>query len=147
MPTIENFQGPYEFLSNFYPCKINYDGFNFASVEHAFQAAKFRDYSKKFAISKASSPGQAKRMGKDFGGLRTDWGEACLVVMYDLLKQKFNDPKLKKLLLATVDAELQEGNRWGDAFWGMVGGQGLNNLGKLLMRVREELVTTREGGP
>ena len=48
---------------------------------------------------------------------------------------------LKALLLATGDAELQEGNTWNDTFWGVSSktGKGKNTLGKILMKVRGEL--------
>jgi predicted NAD-dependent protein-ADP-ribosyltransferase YbiA (DUF1768 family) len=36
---------------------------------------------------------------------------------------------------------LIEGNTWGDKFWGQVKGEGANYLGRLLMKVREELQT------
>lgn len=48
-------------------------------------------------------------------------------------------------LLATRDRMLIEGNDWGDTFWGMVDGEGENNLGKILMRVREEIKTDLKG--
>ena len=32
--------------------------------------------------------------------------------------------------------ELEEGNNWGDKYWGTVEGEGKNMLGKLLMKVR-----------
>ena len=59
--------------------------------------------------------------------------------MYQILKSKFQNPELSKLLLETGDCELIEGNTWGDQFWGVCKGVGENNLGKLLMKVREEL--------
>lgn len=56
----------------------------------------------------------------------------------------FNPPTIahqKLMLLATGDAVLKEGNTWNDVFWGvsLKTGQGENNLGKILMRVREKL--------
>ena len=48
-------------------------------------------------------------------------------------------PELAEKLLATGNAHLEEGNSWGDKVWGTVGGVGANNLGKILMRVRETL--------
>lgn len=36
-------------------------------------------------------------------------------------------------------AQLIEGNHWGDTYWGVCYGQGLNHLGKTLARVRAEL--------
>jgi len=60
--------------------------------------------------------------------------------MFDLLCQKFyNDPRLKELLRATGDAELVEGNWWGDTFFGVCKGTGENHLGKMLMQVREQI--------
>jgi predicted NAD-dependent protein-ADP-ribosyltransferase YbiA (DUF1768 family) len=43
--------------------------------------------------------------------------------------------------LDTGEAKLEEGNRWGDEFWGvnLKTGRGKNWLGVLLMRVRNEL--------
>ena len=43
------------------------------------------------------------------------------------------------MLLATGEEYLVEGNTWGDKYWGVCGGIGLNHLGKLLMQVRDEL--------
>ena len=59
--------------------------------------------------------------------------------MRELLRQKFAHPDLRRLLLATGDAELVEGNTWGDTFWGTVDGKGENHLGKILTRIRTEL--------
>lgn len=58
--------------------------------------------------------------------------------MYGLLIEKFYDPDLNAKLQETGDAELIEGNYWGDRFWGVCDGVGENHLGKLLMRVRSE---------
>ena len=49
---------------------------------------------------------------------------------------------LGKALLATGSAELQEGNDWGDVYWGVcppLSGRGQNYLGRILMKVRAEL--------
>lgn len=40
MSEIKSFTGKYSFLSNFYPCKVLFEGVRYPSVEHAFQAAK-----------------------------------------------------------------------------------------------------------
>ena len=60
--------------------------------------------------------------------------------MYDLLKQKFSNPVYKELLLSTGNAYLEETNTWNDCFWGVCNGEGLNNLGKSLMILRNDLV-------
>lgn len=62
-----------------------------------------------------------------------------LLVMRDLLQQKFSNGILREQLLATGDQELIEGNTWGDTFWGVCNGEGQNVLGKMLMNIREEL--------
>jgi hypothetical protein len=60
--------------------------------------------------------------------------------MESLVKEKFTrDTELGAKLVATGDEELVEGNYWGDTFWGVCRGVGQNHLGKILMKVREEL--------
>lgn len=66
--------------------------------------------------------------------------------MEELLRIKFSgiDPFLTRALLETGDAELIEGNTWNDTFWGVCNGEGENNLGRLLMKVREELIKQKQ---
>ena len=52
---------------------------------------------------------------------------------------KFLNPDLREKLVATGDAELIEGNHWNDTCWGVCKGIGQNNLGKILMEVRDML--------
>jgi ribA/ribD-fused uncharacterized protein len=137
------FKGPYRFLSNFWPCEVVYEGVTYPSTEHAFQAAKTLDLTKRAAICIAESPGVAKRLGRAVT-LRPDWDTLRLGVMEDLLRQKFVKPSLTKLLLATEDVVLIEGNDWHDQFWGMCfcpkhEGRGENHLGRLLMQVRSDI--------
>jgi predicted NAD-dependent protein-ADP-ribosyltransferase YbiA (DUF1768 family) len=46
---------------------------------------------------------------------------------------------LAERLMATGDAELIEGNTWGDRYWGVVDGTGENRLDKHLMQRRGAL--------
>lgn len=62
-----------------------------------------------------------------------------LQVMEKALRLKFQNPELRKKLIATGDKELVEGNPWGDRYWGVCNGSGKNKLGKLLMKIRKEL--------
>lgn len=135
---ILSFQGPYRFLSNFYPCTIEYNGLIYPSTEHAYQAAKTNDLDLQRMIAGLTNPGMAKKMGKRVP-IRPDWESIKLQVMYDLCKIKFSIPELREKLLATGGAELVEGNTWGDRFFGVCDGEGLNHLGKILMRIRTEL--------
>lgn len=138
-PIIE-FRHEFGFLSNFWPCRIQYAPFWYPTVEHAYQAAKCRDTIDATAIRIASSPGLAKRLGKEielFGRARPDWKEIKLSVMADLLWQKFVlNAELRVRLVATGDRALIEGNNHRDTFWGQVGNEGHNHLGNLLMRLR-----------
>lgn len=135
---IDSFRGEYGFLSNFAWCKIKYKGVIYKTVEHAYQAAKTLDKKRKQLISEAPTPGAAKRWGRNVE-IREDWEEIKLDIMLALVRQKFTIPELKKKLLATGKEKLIEGNWWGDTFWGVCKDEGENHLGRILMRVREEL--------
>lgn len=138
---IKKFMGKNRFLSNFWPGEVVYEKHRYPSVEHAYQAAKTLDKAAQRAIRFAEKPGQAKKLGKKVE-MRPDWDQIKLQVMEDLTRQKYNrNPELKAKLLATGDADLQEGNTWNDTFWGInvKTGEGENNLGKILMKVRDEL--------
>lgn len=132
MKVINSFQGKNRFLSNFY---IEPDG---THVEGEYQAQKCINPEdiKRF---KGLSPGAAKRLGR-IVELRDDWEDVKLETMEALVWQKFVDhPELEEYLLDTGEAQLVEGNHWGDTFWGVCNGKGSNHLGKILMRVRENL--------
>jgi len=135
---IDSFKGENRFLSNFWPAKVVLDDMTFASVEHAYVATKTLDMLKRKEIQSVPTPGQVKRLGRTLV-LRPDWDEVKLGVMEDLVRQKFQHPELAKLLLAAGEQELVEGNTWGDTFWGECFGSGANHLGKILMKVRDEL--------
>lgn len=71
--------------------------------------------------------------------LRPDWEYIRVDVMTELVRKKFSQEPLRSQLIATGDAELIEGNWWNDTFWGVCNGVGENNLGKILMKVRDEI--------
>ncbi|NWN81082.1 NADAR family protein, partial [Bacillus sp. (in: firmicutes)] len=52
---------------------------------------------------------------------------------------------LKNKLLQTGESILIEGNTWGDKIWGVCNGVGENKLGKILMKVRNELKEASDG--
>jgi ribA/ribD-fused uncharacterized protein len=135
---ITSFTGEYEFLSNFSWSPVLHDSIQYPTVEHAFQAAKTYDKDERRRIAALPTPGMAKRAGRKVK-LRKNWNEMRVKVMRTLLRKKFLHPGLAGKLLATEDAELIEGNSWGDTFWGVCNGVGENRLGKLLMEIREEL--------
>lgn len=134
---IKEFQGDNRWLSNFTSCEVVLDDITYPSIENAYQAAKtiiecerkpFVDY----------TAGQSKRAGKKVT-VRGDWDEVKLEVMEELTRQKYSKEPLKSKLLSTGDREIQEGNTWGDTFWGICKGRGSNHLGLIIMKIRGEL--------
>ena len=140
---IDEFREAYGFLSNFHLCDLNYNGNNYCCVESAFQAMKEVNPAERGNYSHLY-PSEAKKKGKRCN-LRPDWEEVKVDIMYDILKAKFSDDDLKARLLLTGDKELIEGNNWHDNFWGdcvckkCEAIEGMNMLGKLLMKLRKEL--------
>ena len=110
----------------------------YRTTEHAYQAAKFLDIEKRKFIQAFDHPRDARKAGQE-PGCRADWNEIKYSVMYDLSRQKFSKEPLMGMLLETGDAYLEETNTWGDQYWGVCQGVGQNNLGKILMDVRESI--------
>lgn len=143
MDAINSFAGEYSFLSNFYPAEVEWEGVLYPTVEHAFQAAKTIDTTERESVRLAASPVIAKRLGRQVT-LRTDWDSYRLEVMEHLVRDKFTrHTDLGAQLLATENAELIEGNTWRDTFWGVYKGRGQNHLGRILMKVRDELTSEK----
>lgn len=139
---IIEFQGKYRFLSNFYYCLVTYNGFTHKSSEHAYQAAKTTNESDFNLVANLNSPAETKRLTRRMK-IRPDWDSVKLQIMREILICKFTqNEELKKKLLDTGDQELQEGNYWGDVYWGVCRGVGENHLGKLLMEIRSSLRIT-----
>lgn len=135
---IDSFKGKYFFLSNFFEAPVIYDGITYLNNEAAFQAQKTLNKEQRLDFAMLN-PSQAKKKGRSVS-LRPDWEEIKINIMYEICKAKFTqNENLKRSLLNTGNAELIEGNNWGDKIWGQVNGIGENNLGKILMKIREEL--------
>lgn len=143
MNAITTFQNEYRFLSNFWPCCIVWKELVYPTLEHAYAASKTDDPSAKQIIRSCPTPGDAKDyLYQHAMKPSPSWTiEKKLFVMEELLFIKFSgkEPFLTRALLSTGDAELIEGNTWHDTFWGVCNGEGENNLGKLLMKVRTNL--------
>lgn len=138
---IKEFQKEYRWLSNFAPVKIILDGITYPSTEHAYMSAKSDDPQWKLVCADESkTPGQIKKLGKEVK-LVDNWDEKKVIIMRECVKQKFSQNPYKKLLIATGDEYIQEGNNWGDVIWGVClkTGKGENLLGKLIMEFRDTL--------
>lgn len=145
---INNFDKEWAFLSNFYPQEIEFEGITYPSNEHFFQAMKTLDVDERRAIANALTPGKAKRMGRKVS-LRPDWENIKDDVMLEGLYRKFANEELADWLLDTGNEWLEEGNYHHDNYWGICycekcqDTMGKNKLGKLLMKVREEIKKER----
>lgn len=149
---IDTFTGQHQFASNFYPVEVQMGGAWYKSVEHAYQAYKTEDLElrKPFYMNPSMTASQAKKLGRTLV-VRSFWEIYKLEVMEKLLYQKFFNRELAEDLLATGDHELVEGNYWHDNYWGncicnkcknLVG---QNHLGKLLMKIRDDLKPFEKG--
>ncbi len=137
--SIKRFKYAYDFLSNFYMVPVEFEGITYPSSEHAYQAAKSDDQNDRLFIAGLLKPEQAKSHGRRIKAV-ADWNERRIDVMERVLRAKFSqNPDLAYKLRKTGDAELIEGNTWKDRFWGVYRGEGQNNLGKLLMKIRSEM--------
>lgn len=136
MDKICSFDGKYRFLSNFSNYPVTYNGITFKNSEAAFHAQKDPSRAAEF---KDRSPSMAKRLGRRVT-LRSDWEKVKDDIMYEIVLAKFQqNDGIRQKLIDTGDAYLEEGNTWGDKYWGTVDGKGKNKLGQILMAVRDAL--------
>lgn len=142
LPVITKFSNT--FLSNMYHSPINISditGYDIIvnTVEHAYQGMKTMMHNEQMKIFTCLSPYEAKKLGKKCM-VRPAWDTMKYDIMKRLLEKKFSDYVLKEALLSTFPYYLIEGNNWGDTFWGydVNLGKGENNLGKLLMQLRNQ---------
>lgn len=147
-----NNTGKFYELTNFYEnwrkkktvhVPVHYKGHNYKTSEHAFQGAKFDTKETRkivHQIIQAPTARDAFDIAQaNSNHIRPDWHQMKDQVMYDIVKAKFSDKHLKKVLLKTGDRYLIEASPY-DAYWGWgQNHQGENKLGKILMRVRYEL--------
>ena len=140
-------------LSNFYPCEFEFNDkmFNFSEQCFMYQKALlFNDFGVAEQILNETDVRKIKALGrkvKDFDN--TLWDQHKEDFMYNACYAKFSqNDELKDFLLSTGNCEIVEAspvdNIWGIGFssdkamenidkWGQ------NLLGKVLMRVREDL--------
>ena len=136
---------PREFFvfDNFSSFRVLADGILYCTVEHAYQSAKFLQTAPEIArqIENCYSAHDAQKIAyanKD--KQRKDWDEIKLSVMEKLLRLKLEqNPYVKKKLLETGNYIICEDSPK-DSFWGIGPNRdGRNELGKLWMKLREEL--------
>lgn len=145
---INRFREKYFFLSNFFPTEVTIDGITYLNAEAAFQSFKASSIKDKQDLSKMKDPVMAKRQGRKFKIDIEEWNKISEQAMYQVVKAKFSqNTRLRKLLLDTGFEYIEEGNMHHDNFWGVCRCNGSkcldtvahNKLGKILMKVRDEL--------
>lgn len=144
------FKGENEFLSNFHLAEVIFEERVYPATENAYFAWMSRDDHIRLRLQ-TMRPSAAKAFARtdEFKAQRIFKSQNELVAgMEAFVRQKFfNHRHLGDMLLATGNATLIEGNTWGDENFGfnMVTGNGRNELGKMLMRIRTELREMRRG--
>ena len=136
---------PREFypFDNFSSFKVEWNGYLFASVEEAYQAASFMGSDEELVekIKKSHSADEAQRIAyANRDKRREDCDDVKISIMEELLRLKIEqNPYVKKKLLQTEDYMIVEDSPKDD-FWGWGPNRnGQNNLGKLWMKLRKEL--------
>lgn len=120
-----------------YPCRVQYKGTEYSCSESAFQAQKCTKESEK-RLFIGINGFEAKKIGRKVS-LQSDWESKKLSIMEEVVQAKFEQhPDLAKKL-AKIEGVIQEENSWHDTFWGICNGVGENHLGKILMKIRDEL--------
>ena len=133
---ITAFVGRWRFLSSVWPCAVPIWGYTFLSAEAAYHAGKCPTISYRGKFVNLSG-GEALKLSRTLP-MREDWEEVKLQVMEGVLTKKFTyNEHLRGLLVATHPRELVEDS---DEFWGMVNGKGSNYMGRLLMKIRADLL-------
>lgn len=131
-------------FSNFSSFQVEWRGRLWATSEHAYQAARYMGVAEDLVeqVASARSAHEAWSLGTHENKKRQipNWPEIKAEVMYDICKHKLRqNPYVEKKLLLTNDEYLVEDSPVDD-FWGWgADEQGRNELGKVWMRLREEL--------
>jgi ribA/ribD-fused uncharacterized protein len=131
----------YGCFSNFSRHGLELDGVWWPTSEHYFQAQKFAGTPHAEQIRKVNSPRDAANMGRDRQRpLRPDWETVKDDIMRRAVLKKFQThDEIREILLGTGEEELVE-NAPHDYYWGCgKDGSGRNQLGLILMEVREIL--------
>lgn len=136
---------PYGAFSNLFRRPIIFEGREYPTAEHAYQAGKARKERVREWILSAPTPSLVAMAahGLYSWDVVPDWAHIKYDRMRRVLRAKFfQHEDLTQLLLSTADARLVEVGTVNNAInrtWGEVNGKGQNMLGVLLMELRAEL--------
>jgi ribA/ribD-fused uncharacterized protein len=134
----------FAYLSPFSAHQVEVEGEIFATVEHAYQASRFKNGSKERGeIKNAKSPLQAWFLAQEYKANKevfVDYSRQELVVTFErLFRLKYEQhEEIRHILEMTKDRGIIKifGK---DNFWGTgEDGSGQNKMGKLWMKIRDE---------
>lgn len=136
---------PFGAFSNLYRRAIIFEGENFQTSEHAYQAGKARKPAVRKWLMDAPSPSLLAMAahGLYYWDIAPGWSSFKFDRMRRVLAAKFTQhDDLRELLLSTAEARLIETateDNVVNRLWGEVNGVGQNMLGVMLMDLRQEL--------
>jgi N-glycosidase YbiA len=136
-------------LSNFSAFSLMWKGYRFDTSEAAYHWEKFNGELSVQAVIKESirlapSAHEAFKIAERNKVLRrSDWDSVRVDIMREILREKVNQHEyVRRKLLETGDRKLVE-NSWRDDFWGWGPNKdGRNQLGKLWMEIRSEIMAS-----
>jgi N-glycosidase YbiA len=139
----------YYAFDNFAAFQVEWRGQLWPTAEHAYQAAHFWDTAPELAkqICAARSPYVAYRLANDHTAQEDpDWSSKKLGIMEEIIRAKLQQhPYIRQKLLESRDLRIIEDSPK-DSFWGWGPDRcGRNELGKLWMRLRDELRSGQAG--
>jgi predicted NAD-dependent protein-ADP-ribosyltransferase YbiA (DUF1768 family) len=143
MEKISSFTLEYSFLSNDHICLVHYEGLLYASVTHAFQAARSSDQSVKEKISKIHDLESMYEIAETIED-PPGWLKARGRIMEVIIRDKFRrNPVLRQRLSDTKNSLLvnsyEDATNPNNLYWGTVGERGENTIGKILMKIRSDI--------
>lgn len=130
-------------FDNFAPCQVEWRGVLYPTSEHAYQAAHFFDTNP--ALAEQARVCRSPRLASDFANQHKaeedpNWDDKKVAIMGEIVRCKLAQHDLvRETLIASGDRYIVEMND-DDSFWGWGSDHaGRNELGKIWMRLREEL--------
>lgn len=132
------------YFSNFSAHQIEYGGVVYPTVEHAFHCARYSQPEIRAEIMRARSPEVAWEISQKHKAVQNpDFKEKKRDIMKELIRAKVAQHGIvKKVLLDTGDTPIIKHVFTfppGNGFWDDgASGEGRNEMGKILMEIREE---------
>ena len=118
---------------------IEYKGVIYPTVEHAYHCQRYTDPKIIEIMKSARSPQKAWEASQQYKSKQVpDWDSKKILIMEDLCKTKLTQHEdVKNALLASGDDLILKD--YPDSFWGIGLDGGRNEMGKIWMRLRDEL--------